>query len=82
MDIEDIENGLGAFNADQQDVLNAILNINIKNQAILESILAFQIEVLGNRVDRNALHNKSIQNIEDRILSIQAEIVKGFNSAE
>lgn len=81
MDINDIEQNLGAFNADQHELLSAILNINIRNQAILESILSFQIELFGRR-DPNSLNDKSLNNIHKRMLEIQAEVVNGFNKGQ
>lgn len=79
MDINDIEKDLNQFPASEQQILQGILNVSIKNQAILESVLSLQMEIVTKRDHNDPLITKVNDQILKRISEIQAGIVSNFN---
>ncbi|MBB6499645.1 hypothetical protein [Pedobacter cryoconitis] len=84
MNIDEIEKGLNQFPAEYQQVLQAILNISIKNQAMIEALLGLQIELQGGRdmADKLSLHKNIESKINDRLSVIQIEIASKFNQED
>lgn len=77
MNIDDFEKNLNQFPADTKKVINALLNISIKNQAMLEILLSFHTDkeygFLKPKDKPEEMHEIADSFLKSRIAEIQAE---------
>jgi hypothetical protein len=77
MNIDDIENNLNDFSSEPLKVLNALLNIVAKNQALLEALMDVQLsimEAISPGYDAESLSKQIADATQEHLVKIQADI--------
>lgn len=77
MNIDDIESRLNNYEANTERVIAIILNTVAKNQAILESLLSNQLNLMHEvapDIEINDLSKKLLEKIQINLARIQAEM--------